>query len=36
MTRSHRRWHLWLWLVLGPVVLAGLILSFALRTEALP
>jgi hypothetical protein len=36
MTRSHRLWHLWLWLVLGPLVLAGLILSVAFAPEALP
>jgi hypothetical protein len=36
MTRSQRRWHLWLWLLLAPALLAGLVLSVALRTEALP
>jgi hypothetical protein len=36
MTRQHRRWHVWLWLVLGPLVLVGLILSIVLRAEAVP
>lgn len=28
MTVRHRRWHYWMWLVLGPVVLIGLIISW--------
>jgi hypothetical protein len=36
VTRSHRRWHLWLWLLLAPVVLAGLVLSVVLRRGAQP
>ena len=36
MTRLHRRWHLWLWLVLSPLILVGLVVSLTLRTEALP
>jgi hypothetical protein len=36
MTRSHRRWHLWLWLALWPLVLTGLILSVAFRPEVGP
>lgn len=36
MTRHHRRWHLLLWLLLGPLVLAGLTLALAYRPEALP
>ena len=36
MTRAHRRWHLCLWIVLGTLVLAGLILSVAHRPEAVP
>jgi hypothetical protein len=36
MTRSHRRWHVLLWLLLGPLAAAGLILSLALRAESLP
>jgi hypothetical protein len=36
MTRSHRKWHLWLWLVLGPLTAAGLVLGLVLRTENLP
>jgi hypothetical protein len=35
MTRSHRQWHLWLWLVLGPLALIGLLLSVAWRGEVL-
>lgn len=27
MTRSHRRWHLWLWTSIGPLAAAGLILG---------
>jgi hypothetical protein len=28
MTLRHRHWHLWMWLVLGPVVVIGLIISW--------
>jgi hypothetical protein len=31
MTRSHRRWHAWLWLVLGPVLVAGFVAALAAR-----
>jgi hypothetical protein len=36
MTRSHRRWHLVIWLLAAPLLLAGLVLSMVLRGEALP
>jgi hypothetical protein len=36
MTRSHRWWHLLLWLLLAPVILAGLVLSIVLRTGGSP
>jgi hypothetical protein len=28
MTVRQRRWHLWIWLVLGPVVVLGLVISW--------
>ncbi len=31
MTRTHRRWHAWLWLVIGPLVLLGVILAVKWR-----
>ena len=31
MTRDHRRWHLWLWLLLGPLVAAGLVTALLVR-----
>jgi hypothetical protein len=33
MTRSQRRWHVWLWLALAPLLAAGLVLALALRPE---
>ena len=36
MTRSHRRWHLYLWLLVGPLVALGFVLALVLRREALP
>jgi hypothetical protein len=36
MTRSHRRWHLWLWLTLAPLVAIVMLLALAWRTEGLP
>ena len=36
MTRSHRRWHLLLWLAIGPLVTLLLVLSLLWRREALP
>jgi hypothetical protein len=35
MTFSHRRWHLWLWLLITPLVAMVLFLSLAWRTETL-
>jgi hypothetical protein len=31
MTRQHRRWHLWMWLILAPLLAASLILSLVSR-----
>jgi hypothetical protein len=31
MTRNHRRWHAWLWLLLGPLVVAGLVVGLLAR-----
>jgi hypothetical protein len=31
MTRAHRRWHAWLWLVLGPLLAAGFIAGLLAR-----
>ena len=31
MTRSQRRWHLWLWVVLGPMSLAVLLAAVFAR-----
>jgi hypothetical protein len=31
MTRQQRRWHLWLWLILTPLLAAALILALASR-----
>ena len=31
MTRRHRRWHLWMWMVLAPLLAAGLIAALAAR-----
>lgn len=28
MTRRHRKSHLWMWLVLAPVAIAGVVLAF--------
>jgi hypothetical protein len=36
MTRRHRRWHLWLWLVLTPLLAAGLSLALASRHTPIP
>ena len=36
MTRAHRRWHLYLWLLVGPLVTLGFVLALVLRREALP
>lgn len=31
MTRDHRRWHFWLWLVLGPLLVAGFVAGLLAR-----
>jgi hypothetical protein len=36
MTGWQRRWQVWLWLLLAPVILASLILSVVLRTGGSP
>lgn len=33
MTRSHRRWHLILWLMIAPLLFLGLLLSILWRRE---
>jgi hypothetical protein len=36
MTRAHRRWHFWAWVVLTPAVLALFIAALVIRPEAAP
>jgi hypothetical protein len=31
MTRSHRLWHAWLWLILGPLLVAGVVAGLLAR-----
>lgn len=31
MTRSQRRWHTWLWLALGPLIVIGLLTALSAR-----
>jgi hypothetical protein len=31
MTRNHRRWHAWLWLLLGPLIVAGFVVGLLAR-----
>jgi hypothetical protein len=31
MTRSHRVWHFWMWLVIAPLLVAGLAAGILLR-----
>jgi hypothetical protein len=31
MTRNHRRWHAWLWLLLGPLLVVGFVLAILAR-----
>jgi hypothetical protein len=31
VTRNHRRWHFWLWLVLGPLLVAGFVAGLLAR-----
>ena len=32
MTRSHRQWHAWLWLLLGPLIVAGFVIGLLARS----
>jgi hypothetical protein len=40
VTRNHRRWHAWMWLILAPLIaagfLAGLLARSATRDETNP
>jgi hypothetical protein len=36
MTYSHRRWHAWLWVLLGPLVWAGFLAGAFLQPAAEP
>jgi hypothetical protein len=31
MTRNHRRWHAWVWLVLGPLLAVSFVLGLLCR-----
>jgi hypothetical protein len=31
MTRNHRRWHAWTWLVLGPLIALGFVVGLLVR-----
>ena len=31
MTRNHRRWHAWVWLLLGPLIVAGFVVGLLAR-----
>jgi hypothetical protein len=31
MTRNHRRWHAWFWLILGPLLVAGFVVGLLAR-----
>jgi hypothetical protein len=31
MTRNHRRWHAWVWLVLGPLLVGGFVVGLMAR-----
>ena len=33
MTRSHRNWHFWIWLVIGPMLVTGLAAGILLRPK---
>ena len=33
MTRKHQRWHLGLWLVIGPLLIAAAVAAIALRPD---
>jgi hypothetical protein len=36
MTRGHRRWHYWTWIILTPVIIALLLAALVIRPEAAP
>jgi hypothetical protein len=36
MTCAHRRWHAWLWLLLGPLVWAGFLAGALYRPAPVP
>jgi hypothetical protein len=36
MTRSHRNWHFWGWVILVPFVVTLFVLGLAWRPEAVP
>jgi hypothetical protein len=31
MTRNHRRWHFWMWLVVGPLAVLGVVVALLTR-----
>lgn len=31
MTRNHRRWHAWVWLMLGPILAGGFVVGLLTR-----
>ncbi|MCI0358220.1 MAG: hypothetical protein L0211_07040 [Planctomycetaceae bacterium] len=33
MTRLHRNWHLWMWLVIAPLLVSGLAMGILLRPK---
>jgi hypothetical protein len=33
MTREHRRWHFWMWLVLGPLLVLGFAIGIWLNIK---
>jgi hypothetical protein len=35
MTRNHRRWHAWVWLLLGPVIALGFVVGLLARPTPL-
>jgi hypothetical protein len=35
MTRRHRYWHAWLWLVFGPLIIAGFVIGVRARPTPL-
>lgn len=33
MTQAQRRWHVWVWTVLGPLMVAAVVLAWVVRVE---